>query len=49
MEASDQGKVWESKTQWFFENPTPTSGTLAKSHSGNPRISVIETDQYVLL
>ena len=37
------------KPQWFSENPTSTSGTLAKSHSGNPCISVIETDQYVLL
>lgn len=42
-------KVWESKTQWSSENPTPTSGTPAKSHTGNPSISVIETDQYVLL
>ena len=47
MEASEQGKVWESKTQWFSENPSPTSGALAKSHTGNPSISGIETeDQY---
>ena len=47
MEASEQGKLWESKTQWFSENPSPTSGTLAKSHTGNPSISGIETeDQY---